>query len=150
MKRYNKIFTKMWGVYSLLWDTVCMMPSVLKICSDFKSCSVFQPLELIVIWNSDSLVDVLYFFCWEYLIQLINFSSNCSVNWYTILNVEMYLKCISFKICTVFLQKLNDYIFSFVQYMYRLCILSFKIKLLIYNREHSLTIIIIFFFKPVK
>ncbi len=22
MKRYNKIFTKMWGVYSLLWDTV--------------------------------------------------------------------------------------------------------------------------------
>ncbi len=22
----------------------CMMPSVLKICSDFKSCSVFQPL----------------------------------------------------------------------------------------------------------
>ncbi len=28
MKRYNKIFTKMWGVYSLLWDTeymyVCM------------------------------------------------------------------------------------------------------------------------------
>ncbi len=23
MKRYNKIFTKMWGVYSLLWDTVC-------------------------------------------------------------------------------------------------------------------------------
>ncbi len=55
-------------------------------------------LELIVIWNSDSLVDVLYFFCWEYLIQLINFSSNCSVNWYTILNVEMYLKCISFKI----------------------------------------------------
>ncbi len=24
MKRYNKIFTKMWGVYSLQWDTVCM------------------------------------------------------------------------------------------------------------------------------
>ncbi len=23
MKRYNKIFTKMWGVYLLLWDTVC-------------------------------------------------------------------------------------------------------------------------------
>ncbi len=23
MKRYNKIFTKMWGVYSLLWDTFC-------------------------------------------------------------------------------------------------------------------------------
>ncbi len=22
MKRYNKIFTKMWGVYSLLWDTI--------------------------------------------------------------------------------------------------------------------------------
>ncbi len=22
MKRYNKMFTKMWGVYSLLWDTV--------------------------------------------------------------------------------------------------------------------------------
>ncbi len=22
MKRYNQIFTKMWGVYSLLWDTV--------------------------------------------------------------------------------------------------------------------------------
>ncbi len=22
MKRYNKIFTKMWGVYALLWDTV--------------------------------------------------------------------------------------------------------------------------------
>ncbi len=24
MKRYNKIFTKMWGLYSLLWDTVCI------------------------------------------------------------------------------------------------------------------------------
>ncbi len=24
MKIYNKIFTKMWGVYSLLWDTVCI------------------------------------------------------------------------------------------------------------------------------
>ncbi len=24
MKRYNKIFTKMWGVYSLLWVTVCV------------------------------------------------------------------------------------------------------------------------------
>ncbi len=21
--KYNKLFTKMWGVYSLLWDTVC-------------------------------------------------------------------------------------------------------------------------------
>ncbi len=25
MKRYNKIFTKMWGVYSLLWDTVAWL-----------------------------------------------------------------------------------------------------------------------------
>ncbi len=24
MKKYNKIFTQMWGVYSLLWDTVCV------------------------------------------------------------------------------------------------------------------------------
>ncbi len=24
MKRYNKIFTEMWGVYSLLWDNVCV------------------------------------------------------------------------------------------------------------------------------
>ncbi len=24
MKRYNKILTKMWGVYSLLWDNVCV------------------------------------------------------------------------------------------------------------------------------
>ncbi len=26
MKIYNKIFTKMWGVYSLLWDTVYIVP----------------------------------------------------------------------------------------------------------------------------
>ncbi len=33
MKRYNQIFTKMWGVYSLLWDTVSVYISVcLSIC----------------------------------------------------------------------------------------------------------------------
>ncbi len=30
MKRYNKIFTKMWGVYSLLWDTVRKVGIIIK------------------------------------------------------------------------------------------------------------------------
>ncbi len=34
MKIYNKIFTKMWGVYSLLWDTVC---SAVKYFTDYIS-----------------------------------------------------------------------------------------------------------------
>ncbi len=34
MKRYNKIFTKMWGVYSLLWDTVLPELPCLWLCSD--------------------------------------------------------------------------------------------------------------------
>ncbi len=31
MKRYNKIFTKMWGAYSLLWDTACCIMWVLVV-----------------------------------------------------------------------------------------------------------------------
>ncbi len=31
MKRYNKIFTKMWGVYSLLWDTIYIYIYILYI-----------------------------------------------------------------------------------------------------------------------
>ncbi len=32
MKRYNQIFTKMWGVYSLLWDTVHDMGPLISVC----------------------------------------------------------------------------------------------------------------------
>ncbi len=38
MKRYNKILTKMWGVYSLLWDTVCMLPYVYTFFCTGSSC----------------------------------------------------------------------------------------------------------------
>ncbi len=38
MKRYNKILTKMWGVYSLLWDTVCMLPYVCTFFCTGSSC----------------------------------------------------------------------------------------------------------------
>ena len=30
MKRYNKIFTKMWGVYPLLWDTVYAVKVIIR------------------------------------------------------------------------------------------------------------------------
>ncbi len=30
IKRYNKIFTKMWGVYSLLWDTVYTLTKMIN------------------------------------------------------------------------------------------------------------------------
>ncbi len=34
MKIYNKIFTKMWGVYSLLWDTVDCICYIMPACGD--------------------------------------------------------------------------------------------------------------------
>ncbi len=39
MKRYNKIFTKMWGVYSLLWDTVCQLDSIPKDKNVYQECT---------------------------------------------------------------------------------------------------------------
>ncbi len=38
MKRYNKIFTKMWGVYSLLWDTVYILNKIIN------STLLFRPM----------------------------------------------------------------------------------------------------------
>ncbi len=41
MKIYNKIFTKMWGVYSLLWDTVCKQTFILDAINRFDSTSIY-------------------------------------------------------------------------------------------------------------
>ncbi len=53
MKMYNKIFTKMWGVYSLLWDTVYIF--VLQ-CADLIGCvrsAVFR-LSIVLLRSSSS------------------------------------------------------------------------------------------------
>ncbi len=48
MKRYNKIFTKMWGVYSLLWDTVYMY---VCICICIYVCVCVYMCSFLVMWS---------------------------------------------------------------------------------------------------
>ncbi len=41
-KKYNKISTKMWGVYSLLWDTVCRH----SVCPKVRSTDYFTDMNV--------------------------------------------------------------------------------------------------------
>ncbi len=42
--KYNKIFTKMWGVYSLLWDTVCTYIYIYASCVNVLCLKTFSAI----------------------------------------------------------------------------------------------------------
>ncbi len=51
IKRYNTIFTKMWGVYSLLWDTLYMSRYISKNSNIIKKVNIFCDWK----WNPYSI-----------------------------------------------------------------------------------------------
>ncbi len=69
MKRYNKIFTKMWGVYSLLWDTVSKCTK-----KEWECLSLLSLLTLLT-----TLTKIL----WWYHGTMIVSDSNAIVLWHT-------------------------------------------------------------------
>jgi len=51
MKRYNKIFTKMWGLYSLLWDTVVNNSQVWSINTRWYFVQMSNNFSIISLWT---------------------------------------------------------------------------------------------------